>query len=475
MAITYLDDNLTTTVKPKSKITYLDEQPQVQPNDFLPGKERTEKLISERPDAMVAFSKELNYAPTKEDIVQHPVKSAVGLALKPATTAMKAINALWQRGEGAVANVGMQEQETGDKAPLGRRVLEATIPPLAMSRYGKSIKQGLTGERKGELGDIPRRAGVPEPLSAGIGLGASMGIGGLGGKAGKVEQAIGKTTGRGLERTGALVSGIEPEILAETRKLGFRNVLDKKYYNKKVPEQIIDTIDQNIEGLKATAGNKYKEITTPIRKEKFDYNQILNDLNRLSLKIKQNPFKGPTKGLDTRIVDTLRSPSLKVKSLGDVLDLRRFLDQELFTAKGQGIKSAYGKEVRDIFNKYLHKNETLAKADNEWYTLQRILEDNQKITGETGEALLNRWTKLTTKQKENLSLLEKELLNKSPEATPFIDDLTKYSLAQQYLSRASQSSPTGILGKAIRPVFRGYLRAFGTKPSATVPFKTLKP
>ena len=131
--------------------------------------------------------------------------------------------------------------------------------------------------------------------------------------------------------------------------------------------------------------------------------RISKAIYQLSLKIKQNPFKGPTRGLDTRIVETLRSPNLKVRTLGDVLDLRRFLDDELFTAKGQGIKSAYGKEVRDIFNKYLHKNEILKAADSEWYTLKNILRDNQKVIGETGENYLNRWSKLTTKQNTSVS------------------------------------------------------------------------
>lgn len=424
MPITYLDEQPV-----KSKITYLDEA--------------TPETTPKKKGWWQTYLKEAQ--PAFKLAVTHPEtllgKTAIGTMGKP--LAPEELEAETQKDWSNIY------RGTGAKEKGGAGVL-----PFAKSTStaGQLVPQ-IAGEML-NLGTRPSTYIAPKLIPPALKLGG---------------KAISKVN-RGIERTGALVSGIEPEVLAETRALGYRNVLNKKYYNKKVPEQIIDTIDQNIEGLKKTASQKYNEITTPIRQEKFDYNQILNDLNKLSLKIRQNPFKGPTKGLDTRIVETLRSPNIRVRTLGDVLDLRRNLDQELFTAKGQGIKSAYGKEVRDIFNKYLHKNEVLAKADNEWYTLQRILEDNQKVIGESGENYLSRWSKLTTKQKENLSLLEKELLEKDPTAMPFVDDLTKYSLAQNYLSRASQAGPVGILGKATRPAFRAYLRGLGT--TSKVPFKT---
>ena len=278
--------------------------------------------------------------------------------------------------------------------------------------------------------------------------------------------------GRGVERVGAAVSGVEPDVLAEIRQRGFRTVLQKKYYDKKLPEQIVENIDESVEGLRKVAGDKYDEVTTSVQKERFDYNRILRDVNKLSLSLEKNPFKGPSKDLNYTILDGLRDPSLEVKTIGDVLRLRRNLDEVLYTAKGQQIKSEFGKDVRDIFNKYLHKNEVLAKADSEWYTLQNILRENQKVMGETGENYLKRWEKLTTKQKENLALLERELLAKNPNAQPFIENLTNYSLAQELRTPTLSSIyPFSVLHTLTRPLYRGYLRKFGTFPNPNMPTK----
>jgi len=288
-----------------------------------------------------------------------------------------------------------------------------------------------------------------------------------------------RKTARGVERVGGAIAGIEPKILNETRQQGFRNVLQKRYYDTKVPEKIVESIDNNIERLKEVAGNKFNEQTAILRTQPFDYNLILEKVQPLSLDIKRNPFKSITRQLDQSIFDGLTDPNLEVNTLGDMLDLRRSLDEVIFTAKGQKIQSKFAMNVRKSINEVLHKNTELAKADEEWTSLQNMLSENKRVFGETGEAYLKRWENLSAKQKEKLSLLESELIKSNPEATPFINDLTNYSLAKYYETPTFSSVyPFSMVRAPIRAGYRGYLRTFGRlseEPKKPISLKARNP
>ena len=117
----------------------------------LPKAKATEALIASREPAGEVLKKELAYRP----------QNAREWIFKPPTIALKAIQIPFQKAESAIANPLMELQK-------------ASAPNLG-GRMATAFKEGLTSQRIGELGDIPRRAGFPEPLAKFTGFGSAMG------------------------------------------------------------------------------------------------------------------------------------------------------------------------------------------------------------------------------------------------------------------------------------------------------------
>lgn len=137
----------------------------------LPKAKETEALIASRTPAGLTLQEELRYKP----------QNFRELAFKAPTLALKSIIPAFQKIESAIANPLIELQQA-DKPELFKRMAE-------------SAKQGLTSERIGELGDIPRRAGAPEPVSKAIGFGAAMATAfPLAGKAIKTIANVGRKT-----------------------------------------------------------------------------------------------------------------------------------------------------------------------------------------------------------------------------------------------------------------------------------------
>lgn len=165
-----------------------DEAPkkEVSAKPFLPGFQRTEELISKRPDVLSeALSAGMERYKSLGKFLQDPLG---------AQASMGVLGGLFQRGEAAIANPLMLLQEEGlakttpgeidfllsegvitekeaEKMSQVENLRGASIRDL----LGESIK-GLTGKRMGQLGDIPRKIGVPEPFSSAIGLFSVIGI-----------------------------------------------------------------------------------------------------------------------------------------------------------------------------------------------------------------------------------------------------------------------------------------------------------
>jgi len=136
------------------------------PNLALPGREPTEQLIENRPRATETFRKELMAKP----------EGFLPTALHLPLLALKAADVPRQRIEGALANPLMELQEPPEAVYepfMGVEKLKG-LATLA-GRMGKGIWKGAMGERRGEFGDITRRAGFGEPVSSIVGLGALFG------------------------------------------------------------------------------------------------------------------------------------------------------------------------------------------------------------------------------------------------------------------------------------------------------------
>ena len=256
-----------------------------------------------------------------------------------------------------------------------------------------------------------------------------------------------------LARAGAFATGIDKEILKDVAKQGYRNVLQKKYYSKEIPEALSQRIDDNIDNLVTAARRQYDVIKEPLKDTPItkDWTGVVAKIKQFAQSIKKNPFKGQAKDLNVNIVNGIQTA--KVRTMGDLLDLRRNLDDVIYPANRQGVKSQFGKEIRDEINKILHKNELLKEADQNWYNLEKSLQEGRKIIGETGEQFMKRWASLPNKQKELLVNLENRIGGE-----PFVEDLTNWSLAQKFLAKPGIGGPISGIMKAGRPILRGALR-----------------
>ena len=150
----------------------------------LPGKEKVEKLIAERPRAEEALIKE-TLQPW--EFKEHPIQTSLGAIPRLLTTGVKTLGVGFQRGEAGLANVllklqGVTGPETGfvthkpwEELTFDEQKTKLKQQVQFIGEAGQAAWEGLTGERLGELGDIPRAAGASNFISSFIGLGSSMG------------------------------------------------------------------------------------------------------------------------------------------------------------------------------------------------------------------------------------------------------------------------------------------------------------
>ncbi len=193
MAIKFLDEE--PIVERSGRIRFIDtpttiEKKPTETRRGLFGLEKTEKRISERTQAPGAWERLEKETAQPWQWQKHPVKTAISATHRIPVTGLKAIGLAAERIEAAIANPLMKIQETDleeagwiSKIPATEIVKNPELnKKLANLRFkfaqelGQETWKGLTGKRKGELGDLPRRVGVPEPLSAAIGFFSLMGI-----------------------------------------------------------------------------------------------------------------------------------------------------------------------------------------------------------------------------------------------------------------------------------------------------------
>ena len=217
----------------------LESQLPIQETDLaLPEKQKTEALISKRPEAVGEFVKEWQAKP----------KGILPTILHPPLAGLKGLNILRQKGEAAIANPLMELQETVARPPFE-----------TAKRAGIGILKGLTGERRGELGDIPRRAGFGEPVSSFIGLGTSTAI---------VDPLVNKAITTTLSRAG---KGIKDLITGERR-----NVL-------KASEDFVGGIDDFIDEAGKNVGQIFKGSVGQKSVDTNKLNQAINNLPEKAL------------------------------------------------------------------------------------------------------------------------------------------------------------------------------------------------
>lgn len=155
----------------------------------------------------------------------------------------------------------------------------------------QAIKEGITGKQLGEVGDIARQAGLPEPVAAGLGL---LGTGILGGalsklnKADKIAESLAKVEtnyGRDIGKNVIRWTTGMPDLAVEHgMKRGWKNVLTKANLDATIPTKLAKNTLDNL-----------GEIST---KEYENYGKAIDSVN-----------KGFVKGVD--LVDSVQQQLLK--------------------------------------------------------------------------------------------------------------------------------------------------------------------
>lgn len=321
------------------------------------------------------------------------------------------------------------------------------------------IAKALSGEISPEMGDLARELDVPEPIAASLGLvGASMLPSSLlGGKL--FQKAVSKNVGR-ASKVGASLTGVKQEILQEVKDRGFRNVLNKKYYSKDIPSEIQDVIIKNADDYRELAQSKFDAVAEPLRNTPVpdNYKEVLT--KDIIGKTRIFDTKSKEIRLAKKWVDIIENA--KIDHFGDLLDLRRNLDEVIFNERGRLVGTERLSKIRKNINSILHKDSALKEADSIWTTFQSDLADvvDDISNVKTGENILKRFGSLTKKHKNVIIDMENTIKKLNPNAKPFIDDLTNYSLAQEFLPTQGRTSVSRsqIIERALLPAYRGALR-----------------
>ena len=184
----------------------------------MPGYLRAETAIAKRRSSFEELKKELTtwtpsqYKESDSKLAQRlPYWALMGM--KGPTIALKKTMLMWERGEAAFSNAMMEIQDSDLPDPEKNRVIakyEAEAKNLKKELVG--AWKGLTGERKGQIGDIYRRV-LPEKVD--VDTTVSVGLPGLGAanipiKGEFSTEPIAATMGLGTFLLGAgMISGLE--------------------------------------------------------------------------------------------------------------------------------------------------------------------------------------------------------------------------------------------------------------------------
>ncbi len=427
------------------------EQPTQQPQ--VPQQNQLEQRIAQRPDI---------YGQAVQGFQQIPSEPALGSALTTVPqTLLQSVGGIAQRGEAAVANPFLE---------MGAGKGTAMDLPYRMAR---GIKQGITGERLGELGDVARQAGIPEPISAGLGLlgtgilgGAITKWAGLGQKAQnltKLETTYGKNIAKNVIKQG---SGLSDEAVEHGMNRGWKNILTKE--NAQNPQKgynLVLKVKKGLQsfyrGLNTTYGEKLDDIAKSVDLEV----PITNIRDNIGFKLRGmgilddagNIVRKGINKVENEIIDiynelkTINTGTVQIK---DIVRLKNRLWGEVRKTALQGNQPINSTEriiydlQREIGNslklagEYLPSDRSILSLDelNGWYSKQRNLFDSANsifrvfkndYSTKTAEGVFNRYFNLDMGTKQLLNQLENVL------PTKFLNELKDWKIAQDFLIQPS--------------------------------------
>jgi len=399
-----------------------------------------------------------------------------GVAKGVAGRALGNVAAGLQREEAVATQVAREAPKLSKGQKTLTQLLATT--PLSPIVFGAamstkpSVVDAARGETAPELGDLYRDAGVPEPLAATLGLITAGGLPSsfagseLLKKMGILKGAKPKPT-RVAKATAQLL-GVQQDVLEDTAKRGFRKVLQKKFFDRRLPAVLQEKIISASDEISNAAKSRFDEATEALRGVPFDADEFNNSIGKFFRKSKVSPFRGAQKDFNESIrrgfVEATEGKTLN--NMGDLLDTRQFLDKEIRVAKRQSIDTSFATKVRGIINEQLHKNDTLKTADEIWYNLSTQVDSIlDKVSKDTGETLLGRFQSLPRKTQQRL-LEVQDFLRRSkakaglPPGEDIIREVIDSSLAREFLPKTQRATVArgSLLERILLPTFRFSLR-----------------
>lgn len=386
----------------------------VEETDFnLPGKEATELQIKSRKDPVQVLKEEMQ---VPFDFANKPFQSAVKIPL----TAMKGAAIPLRRAEATLANIMMPLQEYGGDTPKERA-------HNLVKMYGQQAKgawQGVTGQRMGEFGDLPRRAGFGEPLSRAIGISTDVALGNILSKGKLAKAGTGPkpvTTAEG----NFLLNNVNKadEILDMTKKSrgqAVRQAIDN------VSDIVADTADINSQIKKIP--NLYKNLKNPLYKVKFDKSgKVKGDINNL-----QN------------VIEAVNDLSTTKAWVDAGSKMQRALNGVYITTRNAMKTAARTKGTGPEYT-------ALISALNDYSDLMDKMTGFKKMYDTAGEPLAYRFRSLFTKTGDPLYKQKWDELRKIvPELEPITKEMQGYvnktALKQFGKTVGKQAIRAGILG-----------------------------
>lgn len=310
--------------------------------------EDLERRISQRPDI---------YGQAVQSL-QRPPQNPLGYnPLEAANIGLQSLGGVAQRAEAVIANPFLRQQGRFQN-------------PL------QAIKQGITGEQLGELGDIARQAGLPEPISAGLGLLGTGIIGGalsrwvgLGQKANnltKLETTYGKDIAKNIITQ---TTELPRPLVERGMQRGWRKILTKSNAREldlptKVSSYVINSLDDITQKEYDEFGKVLDKVKTGNIKA-IDLNQVIENT------LKQNGY-----------LDEAFSPTLK--SRGAVVNkIQNFID----TANKSGMKPDDNIPI-DVIQTFKKIMKGLVPEKN-WIGKTRSLKGEQRLAKDLSNSLDN--------------------------------------------------------------------------------------
>ena len=372
-----------------------------------------------------------------------------------ANLGLKSLGGVLQRGESAIA------------APFYE--MPRGIPAMA-----KGVKQAITGEKRYELGDIARQTGIPEPISAGLGL---VGTGILGGALAKGAGLTKKATDLGkLETTYG--RDISRNIIKQTSQMtdeavdygmtkGWKNILTKENLNPQKGYNFVLRAKRGLQNFYRNINNRYGEeldkisqnvdLDLPVDNIKLSLQQRLQ--NNGIIDLNGNELRTPIDKVEKeilRIYDSFKNISGNI-GLKDIVKLKNRLwgmvrktalegnqpinsnERIIYDLQGEiGRALQLAGEVLPSDRSILSLNQL-----NSWYAQNRTLFNmannvfkvfKNDYATKTAESAFNRYFKLDIGTKTLLQDIDNIL----PQSSKFLDAVKDWRITQDFMIQ-----PTG--------------------------------